>query len=105
MRQIFRRHEIIALRPAEWPCAQYPRYLSPDQAPYLSELIEKAKEAGYHKEDIASAWAGLLNNKSNGYIPEGEELDLVEALTVLFKPLSYYEIKRHYVAYATAVEK
>lgn len=104
MRQIFKRSEIEALRPAEWPCAQYPQYLSPDQAPYLSELIGKAKEAGYHKEDIASAWAGLLNNKSNGYCPDGDELDLTEALCVLFEPLSYYMAKRHYAAFLAAME-
>ena len=105
MRQIFRRSEIEALRPAEWPCANYPQYLAPDQAPYLSEIIEQAKAARYHKDDIASAWAGLLDNKSNNYCPEGEELDLVEALTVLFEPLSYYEVKRHYIVFVAALEK
>ncbi len=105
MKKIFKREQIIALRPAEWPCAQYPQYLAPDQAPYLSQILAKAKTEGYTKEQLASAWGWLLSHKSNNILPDGDELDLTEALCVLFEPLSYYEIKRHYVAYATAVEK
>ena len=102
-KKIFTTQEILGLRPAEWPRA-IGNYLAPEQAPYISVLVSKAKAAGYTKQELASSWGLMLSDKVNFVHPASDELSLDEALTVLFEPLSYYMAKRHYAAFLAAME-
>ena len=102
-KKIFKRAEVVALRPAEWPTTSE-NYMAPEQAPYLSQILAKAKTEGYTKEQLASAWGLMLSDKVNFVHPVSDELSLAEALVVLFEPLSYYMTKRHYAAFLAAME-
>lgn len=102
-KKIFTTQEILGLRPAEWPRA-IGNYLAPEQAPYISVLVSKAKAAGYTKQELASSWGLMLSDKVNFVRSTGDELALAEALMLLFEPLSYYDAKRHYSAFLEAME-
>ncbi len=97
-RTSFANANITNMIPNEWPKAKG-NYLLPVQAPYLKELITKAKENGYTKEEMLSAWCELLNMKSKQALkPTEQELDLAQAMYLFFYDKSYYETKQHYAA-------
>ena len=100
-KETFDSQEIKAIRPTLAPERKVgSNFLSCEQAPYLQELIIRARRGGYSQEDGCKAWAQMLSNKSNQVDFEGnDELNLAEALTVLFYNLSYYETKWHYLAF------
>ena len=101
-KEIFQSNEVKSIRPEFAPqLATGKNFLSCEQVDYLREIVVKARQGGYSQEDGCRAWAQMLNNKSNQVDFEGkdEDLDLAEALTVLFQNLSYYETKWHYVAF------
>lgn len=89
---------VESLAPAACPRLSKERnYLLPEQAPYLAQLLSEAKKRGYSSGDILSAWDGVLAKKAQTP-PQQEELDLEEAMRVLFHNLSYDETKLHYLA-------
>ena len=100
-KETFDSQEIKAIRPTLAPERKAgSNFLSCEQAPYLQELIIRARRGGYSQEDGCKAWAQMLSNKSNQVDYEDkEQLDLSEALTVLFQNICYYEAKQHYVAF------
>ncbi len=102
-KKIFRKTEVLDLRPAEWPVSKL-GFFRPEEAPYISALVLKAKEAGYTQQEVAASWGLMLSDKVNFVHPASDELSLDEALTVLFEPLSYYMAKRHYAAFLAAME-
>ena len=102
-KKIFRKTEVLDLRPAEWPVSEREFFRLGD-VPYIGILVSRAKDAGYSKNEIASSWGLMLSDKVNFVRPTGDELSLAEALVVLFEPLSYYMTKRHYSAFLEAME-
>lgn len=102
-KKIFKKTEVLDLRPAEWPVSAR-QFFRPEEAPYISVLVSKAKDAGYTKQELASSWGLMLSDKVNFVHPVSDELSLAEALMVLLEPLSYYEAKRHYSAFLEAME-
>lgn len=102
-KKIFRKTEVLDLRPAEWPVSTR-EFFRLGEAPYIAILVSKAKDAGYTKQELASSWGLMLSDKVNEVHPVSDELSLAEALMVLFEPLSYYEAKRHYSAFLEAME-
>ena len=100
-KEIFQSNEVKSIRPEFAPqLATGKNFLSCEQVDYLREIVVKARQGGYSQEDGCRAWAQMLNNKSNQVDYEDkEQLDLSEALTVLFQNICYYEAKQHYVAF------
>lgn len=101
-KETFNGQEIKAFRPALAPERKEDNnFLLCEQVPYLQELVIRARRGGYSQEEACEAWSKLLNNKSKEIDFEGkdDDLDLAEALTVLFQHLSYYETKWHYCAF------
>lgn len=102
-KKIFRKTEVLDLRPAEWPVSTK-GFFRLGEAPYIAILVSRAKDAGYTKQELASSWGLMLSDKVNFVRPTSDELSLAEALMVLFEPLSYYDAKRHYSAFLEAME-
>ena len=102
-KKIFRKTEVLDLRPDKWPVSTG-GFFRPEEAPYISALVLKAKEAGYTQQEVAASWGLMLSDKVNFVRPTSDELSLAEALVVLFEPLSYYLTNRHYSAFLEAME-
>ena len=100
-KEIFDSTDVKSIRPEFAPqLATGKNFLSCEQVDYLREIIVRAHQEGYSQEEGCQAWARMLNNKSNSVDYENkEQLDLSEALTVLFQNICYYEAKQHYVAF------
>ena len=98
-KKIFTKQEVAVLCPQSIS-SKSGNFLKSGDVPYLKQLVIKARQRGYSRDDGANVWAMMLNNKSRGISFDNREmLDLSEALTTLFQNLSYYEAKQHYVAF------
>ncbi len=101
----FKAEAVVAARPQEWPVAKG-NYLTPEQAPYLKQLVEAAQFKGFKPDYLTEAWGKMLRMKSEKVDePNGYNLSFAEALHCMFSPLSYYETKQHYCAFLTFVNE
>lgn len=95
----FKRADIIALIPAEWPTPER-NYLTMEQVPYLRSLIKEAQSKGYTPEETLLQWDAFVRNKPQQTpAAEGDEIMLEDAFRILFAEKSYSETKQHYAAF------
>jgi hypothetical protein len=69
------------------------------EVPYLETLVSEARKK-MSTQDLFDEWDAFIEKKSKKTKPsEAEEVDLSDALLIMFNNFSYNEVKRHYAAF------